>query len=93
MKVIVCIVLLTVTMDLSGQTMTESGQLVMFWNVENFFDWTDQGRGESDAEFSSMGSRRWTRKKFYAKCDAIAKTIIWIGERYGRLPDVIGLAV
>lgn len=92
MKVIVCIVLLTVTMDLSGQTMTESGQLVMFWNVENFFDWTDQGRGESDAEFSSMGSRRWTRKKFYAKCDAIAKTIIWIGERYGRLPDVIGLA-
>ena len=72
--------------------MTESGQLVMFWNVENFFDWTDQGRGESDAEFSSMGSRRWTRKKFYAKCDAIAKTIIWIGERYGRLPDVIGLA-
>ena len=92
MKVIVCIDLLTVTMDLSGQTMTESGQLVMFWNVENFFDWTDQGRGESDAEFSSMGSRRWTRKKFYAKCDAIAKTIIWIGERYGRLPDVIGLA-
>ena len=92
MKVIVCIVLLTVTMDLSGQTMTESGQLVMFWNVENFFDWTDQGRGESDAEFSSMGSRRWTRKKFYAKCDAIAKTIIWIGERYDRLPDVIGLA-
>ena len=92
MKVNFCIVLLTVTMDLSGQTMSESGQLVMFWNVENFFDWTDQGTGESDAEFSSMGSRRWTKKKFYAKCDAIAKTFFWIGEKYGRLPDVIGLA-
>ena len=92
MRVIVCIVLLTVTMDVSGQTMTESGPLVMFWNVENFFDWTDQGTGESDTEFSSMGSRRWTKKKFYAKCDAIAKTVFWIGEKYGRLPDVIGLA-
>ena len=66
--------------------------VVMFWNVENFFDWTDQGTGESDTEFSSMGSRRWTKKKFYAKCDAIAKTVFWIGEKYGRLPDVIGLA-
>ena len=27
--------------------------LVMFWNVENFFDWTDQGTGDSDKEFSS----------------------------------------
>ena len=92
MRVIFLIALLTVTMDVSGQTMTESGPLVMFWNVENFFDWTDQGTGESDAEFSSTGSRRWTRKKFYAKCDAIAKTVFWIGEKYGRLPDVIGLA-
>lgn len=92
MRVIFNIVLLTVTMDVSGQTMTESGPLVMFWNVENFFDWTDQGTGESDTEFSSMGSRRWTRKKFYTKCDAIAKTVFWIGEKYGRLPDVIGLA-
>ena len=66
--------------------------LVMFWNVENFFDWTDQGTGESDKEFSSYGSRRWTRSKFYAKCDAIAKSIFWISERYGRMPDVIGLA-
>ena len=64
----------------------------MFWNVENFFDWTDQGTGESDKEFSSMGSRHWTRKKFYAKCDGVAKTVLWMRDRYGRLPDVIGLA-
>ena len=71
----------------------ESGQmLVMFWNLENFFDWTDQGTGESDAEFSSAGKRYWTRKRFYSKCDAIAKTIFHIGDLYGKLPDVMGFA-
>ena len=71
----------------------ESGQmLVMFWNLENFFDWTDQGTGESDAEFSSYGKRHWTRKRFYTKCDAVSKTIFHIGDLYGKLPDVIGFA-
>ena len=86
------IVSLTVCSGKNTVSVNDSKTLVMFWNVENFFDWTDQGTGESDAEFSSMGSRRWTRKKFYAKCDAIAKTLLWIGDNYGRLPDVIGLA-
>ena len=92
MRVTACIVLLTICIDVLGQIKDRSEQLVMFWNVENFFDWTDQGTGESDEEFSSTGNRRWTRKKFYAKCDALAKTLLWIGDNYGRLPDVIGLA-
>ena len=66
--------------------------LVMFWNVENFFDYFDDGTGESDKEFSSYGSRRWTKAKFQKKCDLVAKSILWIGEKYGRIPDVIGLA-
>ena len=66
--------------------------LVMFWNVENFFDYIDQGTGESDREFSSFGSRHWTKSRFLAKCDAIAKSIFWISSEYGRMPDVIGLA-
>lgn len=66
--------------------------VVMFWNVENFFDYVDGGTGESDREFSSMGSRHWTKRKFQAKCDAIAKSVLWIGDCYGRMPDVIGLA-
>jgi len=64
----------------------------MFWNVENFFDWTDQGTGDSDKEFSSYGERRWTKNRFYSKCDAIAKTLMWTADSYGRMPDVIGLA-
>ena len=66
--------------------------LVMFWNVENFFDWTDQGFCDSDKEFSSFGERHWTKSRFYSKCDAIAKSIMWIGDRNGRMPDVIALA-
>ena len=66
--------------------------LLMFWNVENFYDYMDQGTGESDKEFSFSGSRYWTKKKFYRKCDAIAKAILWIGEENGRLPDAIGFA-
>lgn len=66
--------------------------VVVFWNVENFFDYIDGGKGESDTEWSYSGSRRWTKKRFYAKCDALAKSILWIGEKYGKMPDVIGLA-
>lgn len=66
--------------------------LTVFWNLENFFDYTDQGTGESDKEFSSTGSRHWTKKKFFRKCDNIAKSILWMSEKYGRMPDVIGCA-
>ena len=67
-------------------------KLAVFWNLENFFDYVDGGEGESDREWSSTGSRRWTKTRFYTKCDAIAKTMFWIGEKYGRMPDVIGVA-
>jgi len=68
------------------------GFTAMFWNLENFFDYKDGGGGDSDREFSSEGLRRWTKSRFYAKCNAVAKTIFWIKDRTGRLPDVIGFA-
>ena len=66
--------------------------VAVFWNVENFFDYIDGGTGESDSQFSSRGSRHWTKKRFQSKCDAIAKSLLWIGDSYGRMPDLIGLA-
>lgn len=65
---------------------------MVFWNMENFFDYHDGGEGEADLEFSPYGSRRWTRRRFFAKCDAAAKGLLWIADRYGGMPDVIGLA-
>lgn len=86
-----CVVLLfMLSAYLKGSA--QDSLVVVFWNMENFFDYTDQGGGESDTEFSSGGSRIWTRKRFYTKCDAVAKSILWMGDRYGRMPDVVGFA-
>ena len=62
---------------------------VVFWNVENFFDtFYDQGR--EDGNFTPFGEMRWTRKRFIQKRNAIAKTIIGMGE--GEPPAIIGFA-
>ena len=55
--------------------------LVIFWNVENFFDYHSEDKPEY-----------WTAGRFYAKCDGIAKTLLRIADRYGRLPDAVGFA-
>ena len=65
---------------------------VLFWNVENFFDWYDGGASEADAEFSAGGARRWTARRFFNKCNAIAKTVLYLSDEGGALPDLIGLA-
>lgn len=63
--------------------------LVMNWNLENFFDWHDGGLSDSDREFSSRGARHWTRSRFEAKANAVAKTVFITADISGRLPDVI----
>ena len=65
---------------------------VMFWNVENFYDWRNDSMTESDAEFSAAGERRWSWKKFQAKANAFAKALFWVEGETGSLPDIIGLA-
>ena len=63
----------------------------MFWNVENFFDWRNDSTTESDLEFSAAGERHWTWKRFQAKANAFAKSLLWVEAETGRLPDIIGL--
>lgn len=65
---------------------------IMFWNLENFFDWRADSTSTSELEFSSHGERHWTRKRFAAKSNAVAKGILWTASGQGALPDVIGLA-
>ena len=64
---------------------------VMFWNVENFFDWRNDSTNESDLEFSPAGERHWTWKRFQAKANAVAKALFWVEGETGRLPDIVGL--
>ena len=65
---------------------------VMFWNVENFYDWRNDSTSVSDLEFSVAGERRWSWKKFQAKANAFAKALFWVEGETGSLPDIIGLA-
>lgn len=93
MKSLICSLFILAALPSSAHIPSHTDSLlILFWNVENFFDYIDDGTGESDKEFSSFGSRRWSKRKFYSKCDAIAKSIFWIGDRYERMPDVIGFA-
>ena len=86
------LVLLLSAAELAAYAQERDSLLAVFWNLENFFDYRDGGTGESDTEFSSSGSYRWTSKRFYKKCQMVAKSLFWIGDRYGKMPDVIGVA-
>ena len=65
---------------------------VMFWNLENFFDYRNGALNASDEEFSARGARHWTKRRFQTKCNAVAKGILWAGSQEEGLPDAIGLA-
>jgi len=69
-----------------------SSLCIVFWNLENFFDYFDGGTSDSDTEFSSMGARHWTKKRFTAKCMSISKAVFAIADRQGKVPDIIGVA-
>ncbi|MDP3398049.1 MAG: endonuclease [Bacteroidales bacterium] len=79
------------------------GSYFVFWNLENFFDTKSdivsaQPEKESHQseiggalqEFSAFGKMRWGRRRFVAKRDAIAKTIMDMGE--GSFPLFVGVA-
>ena len=63
--------------------------LIVFWNVENLFDCDGSNGG---AEWTPEGSKHWTPYRLRAKCNAIGKTLLWIGEQWGMRPDIVALA-
>ena len=64
---------------------------IFCWNLENFFDTRDDS-ATADEPFTPGGEYHWTRRKFKAKCNLIAKTIIASGERIGgEMPALVGL--
>lgn len=65
---------------------------IMFWNLENFFDNRDGGKGDSDREFSASGARHWTRRRMLAKCSYICKAVLLTSDEYGDVPDIFAVA-
>jgi len=80
MKRIVTVLLcLMCTMTAVGES--RDSLLVMFWNLENFFDYDGVG-----------GPEHWSKKRFYTKCNAVGKTLLWAADQMGRMPDAVGFA-
>lgn len=57
----------------------EDSLLVLSWNVENLMDYRSDNTG------------RYTKRRFYTKCNSIAKTILMIAGKEGRIPDAVAL--
>lgn len=84
---------LIVLLLLAAPFQRDSADCVMvFWNLENFFDYFDGETSDSDTEFSSRGGRHWTKRRFTAKCMSVSKALFSIGDRCGKLPDAIAVA-
>ena len=72
--------ILVVIPGLSVVDDVDPGLLLSFWNVENLFEPYDDG------------ARHWTRGRYRAKCDGIAKTLFLMADSYGRMPDIAAFA-
>ena len=79
---IILIILVRIN-HISGQELS-----VMFYNVENLFDTSDDTT-KNDEEFLPGGERRWTASRYHRKLNAIARAVTAAGE--WDLPSLIGL--
>ena len=66
----------------------QSNYPIVFYNVENFFDTTNDSK--NDDAFTPRGQNHWTTKRFNTKAIMVYKAIIAACK--GQFPDVIGLA-
>lgn len=64
---------------------------IFFWNVENYFDpFNDPLKNDDD--FTPSAGRHWTWRRFEAKRDGLAQTIVATADETGELPALVGLA-
>lgn len=83
-----CVIMLVLAMPLAARAQEYSVARIMWWNVENFFDPSNDSLTNDD-EFTPTGTKHWTYNRFYQKKDSIYKTIMYMG--INRLPVTIGL--
>ena len=61
---------------------------VAFYNVENLFDYFNDST-TSDEDFTPLGERHWTKKRYQDKLNSIAKAIVALGG--WEPPAIVGL--
>lgn len=65
---------------------------IVFWNVENCFDYRAQTDNPSEVAFSSGGRNHWTKSRFYRKTRGIAKVLLQMSDSNLDPPDIICLS-
>lgn len=71
-------------------TNTAAQNVIMCWNVENYFD-TYDNPNTADDEFTPFGEKHWGRQRFINKRNNISKTIISVKDEYGAYPFIVGM--
>lgn len=87
-KILVFILVLVSFSCGKAQQKKQADLKFVFYNVENFFDWTNDPL-TNDEEFLPEGSRRWTQYRFGEKANNIYKVFTAMGEF--SFPDIIGM--
>lgn len=64
--------------------------VIVFWNLENYFDPFDDALTMDD-EFTSRGEKRWSWRRFERKRNGIAKVLLASGS-YGEVPAIAAFA-
>ena len=91
--VALCLVLSVLLSVSEGRAAAQAD--IVFWNLENFFDYFDDAGSSSDSDFSSRGAKHWTKKRFTMKCAMVGKALLWMGENCcsdGKPPEIVGVA-
>lgn len=73
----------------TGQDKQDNPFRVVFYNVENLFDPSDDP-GTNDEEFTPTGKNHWTKSKLDHKVMMVYRALI--SASGGHFPDIIGLA-
>jgi len=87
-SLILSLLILFLNSQVSAQTAAEQVFCVMFYNVENLFDTSDDPLTQDD-EFASGGMRNWNAFRLNDKLNKISKVIMTAGGY--KLPAIVGL--
>lgn len=89
MKIRMAVAIGTVLLLVAGKGLAQESYRVMFYNVENLFDISDDPQ-TLDEEFTPRSERHWTRDKYTDKLRKLAEVVDSVGG--GEWPLIVGMA-
>lgn len=88
MKILIAFIFIFIITGHCYSQADSASRRIMFYNVENFFDTSDDSL-KDDNEFLPDGVMRWNQKRYFKKINSLYKTIIAAGG--WSPPDIVAL--